>query len=451
MSPLHVLKGASRILILTALLVLILLASILIILSTSSKPAVDQKVEPRQLSLANISNMSLEIAFPNLSFERMVYLTQAGNDAKRFFLVLQRGEIQVFPNRRDVNSTKLFLNITDRVESTGNEQGLLALTFDPDFQRNGYFYSYYTAASPSRSILSRFSQDTVDLDQADPNSETIILEIPQPYANHNGGQIVFGPDGYLYLSLGDGGGGGDPQRNGQNLGTLLGKMLRIDVRNITSNEKYRIPQDNPFVNVAGARGEIWAYGLRNPWRFSFDNKTGLLWAADVGQNEYEEIDIIKKGGNYGWNIMEGIHCYPTSISNCNKNTDASNLRVFACRWMLSHRRIRLPRQPAQRALGSLYLRRLLQRQNLGVPLQRITGNRECSTARHAAPNIILRRRRRERTLHIIIRRQNIPTSLSRPVKTGRLLLLFIGASLKPPRHPRLREAQREDRTLKRPG
>ncbi len=319
MSPLHVLKGASRILILTALLVLILLASILIILSTSSKPAVDQKVEPRQLSLENISNMSLEIAFPNLSFERMVYLTQAGNDAKRFFLVLQRGEIQVFPNRRDVNSTKLFLNITDRVESTGNEQGLLALTFDPDFQRNGYFYSYYTAASPSRSILSRFSQGTVDLDQADPNSETIILEIPQPYANHNGGQIVFGTDGYLYLSLGDGGGGGDPQRNGQNLGTLLGKMLRIDVRNITSTEKYRIPQDNPFVNVAGARGEIWAYGLRNPWRFSFDNKTGLLWAADVGQNDYEEIDIIKKGGNYGWNIMEGTHCYPTSISNCNKN------------------------------------------------------------------------------------------------------------------------------------
>lgn len=314
------LKGAFRLLILTILLALSLLASTLIFLSTPSpRPTAYQNAEPLQLSLANISNMSLEVAFPNLSFDRMVYLTQASNDTNRFFLVLQRGEIQVFPNRREANSTKLFLNITGRVDSTGSEQGLLGLAFDPDFQRNGYFYVYYTAASPDRSVLSRFSQSTVDPYQADPNSETVILEIPQPYPNHNGGQITFGPDGYLYLGLGDGGGGGDPQGNGQNLGALLGKILRINVRNATSGVKYRIPPDNPFANVTGTRGEIWAYGLRNPWRFSFDNKTGLLWAADVGQNNYEEIDIIKKGGNYGWNIMEGSHCYPATIPICYKN------------------------------------------------------------------------------------------------------------------------------------
>ncbi len=312
-------KGTSRILVLTTLLALILLASTIVILSIAPEPAAEQETKSRQLPLAEISNISLEITFPNLAFERMVYLTQASSDTNRLFLVLQQGEIRVFPNSRDVNSTKLFLNITSRVDSTGNEQGLLGLAFDPDFQKSGYFYVYYTAASPSRSVLSRFAASIGDPDQSDPNSEIVILEIPQPYPNHNGGQITFGLDGYLYLGLGDGGGGGDPQMNGQSLATLLGKILRINVRNITGNEKYSIPQDNPFTNIAGARGEIWAYGLRNPWRFSFDNKTGLLWAADVGQNSYEEIDIIEKGRNYGWNIMEGLHCYPTIISSCDKN------------------------------------------------------------------------------------------------------------------------------------
>jgi glucose/arabinose dehydrogenase len=265
--------------------------------------------------------MSLEVAFPNLFFERMVYLTHTGNKDtdRRLFLVLQRGKILVFPNRKDVNSTKTFLNITGRVDSTGNEQGLLGLAFDPDFQKNRQFYVYYTAASPSRSIISRFTQSSMNPDQADPNSETAILEIAQQYPNHNGGQIMFGSDSYLYIGLGDGGEEGDPQRNGQNVGTLLGKILRIYVHNTTDSDKnYRVPPDNPFVNVTGARGEIWAYGLRNPWRFSFDNETNLLWAADVGQNNYEEIDIIKKGGNYGWSIMEGFHCYPLIVLNCDK-------------------------------------------------------------------------------------------------------------------------------------
>lgn len=150
-----------------------------------------------------------------------------------------------------------------------------------------------------------------DANRGDPASEAVLLELIKPFGNHNGGQLMFGPDGYLYLGPGDGGGGGDPFRNGQGLGTLLGKILRIDVRGAPS-EGYRIPPDNPFLSVPGAQGEIWAYGMRNPWRFSFDRATGRMWTGDVGQNAFEEIDIIEKGKNYGWNIMEGSHCYSPS-------------------------------------------------------------------------------------------------------------------------------------------
>jgi glucose/arabinose dehydrogenase len=161
--------------------------------------------------------------------------------------------------------------------------------------------------------VSRFSIDQENPGVAAPQSEVTIMEIEQPFSNHNGGQIAFGPDGYLYISMGDGGSAGDPQRNGQNLGTLLGSILRIDVSGLSGTGDYEIPIDNPFINTAGARAEIWAFGLRNPWRFSFDMETGLLWAGDVGQNMWEEIDIITKGANYGWNIMEGFHCYsPTT-------------------------------------------------------------------------------------------------------------------------------------------
>ena len=253
--------------------------------------------------------MGVRRVFPKLSFPRMVHLTHAGDGSGRLFLVLQPGRIMVFENDQDVESPATFLDIREKVNDRGNEEGLLGLAFDPEYVENGYFYVYYSAEDPRRSILSRFSVRPDNPNAADPGSEKAILVVPQPFRNHNGGHVVFGPDGYLYVGLGDGGSGGDPRRNGQNLGTLLGSILRIDVRGLDSDETYRVPADNPFVGREGAREEIWAYGLRNPWRFNFDPETGDLWAADVGQNLFEEVDVIKPGLNYGWNLMEGFDCF----------------------------------------------------------------------------------------------------------------------------------------------
>ena len=249
-------------------------------------------------------------AFPNLSFERPVDLQNAGDGTDRLFVVEQAGRILVFPNDPAAASAGVFLDIRDRVNDGGNEEGLLGLAFHPEYKTNGSFYVYYSVSDPRRSRLSRFSVSSQDPNAADPASEEILLEVDQPYSNHNGGQISFGPDGYLYVALGDGGSGGDPQGNGQNRSTLLGKILRIDA----DRAPYGIPPDNPFAgNTQGYREEIFAYGLRNPWRFSFDRPTGRLWAGDVGQNKYEEIDIIEAGKNYGWNVMEGKHCYDADV------------------------------------------------------------------------------------------------------------------------------------------
>jgi len=198
-------------------------------------------------------------------------------------------------------STRTFLDIRDRV-SAGGEMGLLGLALAPDFERSGVFWIDYTAAAPRRTVVSSFTSAG---GQADPASERVVIEVEQPFANHNGGQIAFGRDGYLYVALGDGGSGGDPQGNGQNTSTLLGSLLRLDV---SDRARYQVPADNPFVGQDG-RPEIWAYGLRNPWRFSFDRATSRLWAGDVGQNAWEEIDVITRGGNYGWNVLEGAHCF----------------------------------------------------------------------------------------------------------------------------------------------
>ncbi len=232
----------------------------------------------------------------------------------------------VFSNEQNAASASTFLDIRGQVNDRGNEEGLLGLAFDPDYTSNGYFYVYYSASSPRRSIISRFSVSPDDFNIADHNSERVILEVPQPFANHNGGQIVFGSDGYLYVGLGDGGSRGDPGLNGQDPSTLLGTILRIDVSSIDRDGEYTIPSDNPFVGQGGGvRGEIWAYGLRNPWRFTFDRELGDLWAADVGQNRFEEVDIIKPGRNYGWNVMEGFHCFQPS-NGCNQ--EGLELPVF---------------------------------------------------------------------------------------------------------------------------
>jgi len=227
----------------------------------------------------------------------------------RIFVVTQEGVIYVLRNDPGVKTKKVFLDLKDKVIS-GGEMGLLGLAFHPDYINNGSFYVNYTAPSPLRSVIARYTVSQSDPDEANKNSEVILLEVNQPYQNHNAGQLAFGPDGYLYIGFGDGGSGGDPQNNAQNYSSLLGKMLRIDVNVPEATRRYSIPPDNPYVgNIKGMREEIWAGGLRNPWRYSFDPITGNLWVADVGQDLWEEIDIIKKAGNYGWRFMEGLHCY----------------------------------------------------------------------------------------------------------------------------------------------
>ena len=274
----------------------------------------------------NVVDGTVVNAFPNLTFLRPLSLQHSGDGSDRLFVVEQAGVISVFPNEPDVNERQVFLDIQARVTDQSNEQGLLGLAFHPDFETNGYFYVNYTATSPERTVISRFSVSDDDANIANPASETVLLTYDQPYGNHNGGHIAFGPDGYLYIAAGDGGSAGDPLNNGQDRTTLLGSILRIDVDSQENGKAYGIPDDNPYVgNGEGFREEIFAYGLRNPWRFSFDSETGDLWAGDVGQNALEEIDIIENGRNYGWNIMEGDQCYPEGTS-C--DTDGLELPVF---------------------------------------------------------------------------------------------------------------------------
>ncbi len=267
------------------------------------------------------SNTSYEVveAFPNLSFSQPLDLQHAGDDSGRLFVVEKSGVIRVFENKASVSGSSVFLDIQDRVDDSGSEEGLLGLAFHPNYESNGYFYVNYTAANPDRTVIARFQVSTGDSNVADVGSELQMLTYAQPFSNHNGGQLAFGPDGYLYIAVGDGGSGGDPNGNGQNLSTLLGSILRIDVDSQQNGNNYSIPPDNPYAdNNQGYREEIYAYGLRNPWRFSFDAENGNLWAGDVGQNSYEEIDLIQGGGNYGWNIMEGTHCYEPS-SDCDES------------------------------------------------------------------------------------------------------------------------------------
>jgi glucose/arabinose dehydrogenase len=245
-----------------------------------------------------------------------VDVANAGDGSGRLFVVEQAGSILIVRNGAVLGQP--FLDIHERIAS-GGERGLLGLAFHPDFPTDPRFFVDYTDVNGD-TVVASYVVDPARPDLADPGSETILLKVTQPFANHNGGAVVFGPDGMLYIALGDGGSGGDPQGNGQRLDTLLAKILRIDVDDPTPGRPYAIPKDNPFIATPGAKPEIWLTGLRNPWRMRFDAPTRDLWIGDVGQNAWEEIDVARagKGGlNFGWNRMEGFHCYAPP-SGCDK-------------------------------------------------------------------------------------------------------------------------------------
>jgi glucose/arabinose dehydrogenase len=242
-----------------------------------------------------------------------VGMEEPNDGSGRLFVLEQAGQIRIIQNGSLV--VEPFLDLTSKVES-GGEEGLLGLAFHRSFSSNGRFFVYYTqrVGAQLQSVFSEYAVSGSNPNQADAATERILLVVDQPFDNHNGGQLAFGPDGFLYIGLGDGGSGGDPLLNGQNLQVMLGKVLRIDVDGVFApGKQYAIPEDNPFSQPEGL-SEIWAYGLRNPWRFSFDRMTGSLLVGDVGQDSFEEVDILTKGGNFGWNTMEGSHCYPPGSS-----------------------------------------------------------------------------------------------------------------------------------------
>lgn len=266
---------------------------------TESQPQTNPATEAPTASISQFPDPNAFAWVPVINgLTRPVDLQSAFDGSGRLFIIEKYGAIRIFKDGQLLEQP--FLNIDDRVDDSGNEMGLLGFAFHPNYEQNGYFYVNYTGDGGNTRI-SRFQASG---DSADPNSEQVLLVIDQPFENHNGGGVVFGPDGYLYLGLGDGGAAGDPFKNGQNTDVLLGKLLRIDVDN---GDPYAIPADNPFGS------EVWAYGLRNPWRFSFDRATGDLWIGDVGQGEWEEVDYLPAGSpggvNFGWSIMEGSYGY----------------------------------------------------------------------------------------------------------------------------------------------
>ena len=268
--------------------------------------------------------VNLVLAFENLPPGSISYPMGMGDPAdgsNRLFVYERYGKIKFFDNDPGASKVQSFLNIGGKL-FTGGEGGLLGLAFHPDYANNGHFFVNYTVqeAGDIYTLVSRFTADQADPNKANPNSEIQFLKISQPFSNHNGGEIAFGHDGYLYVGMGDGGAGGDPFGHGQNTTTLLGAMLRIDVDLPMPGKNYGIPPDNPFASDDGPEAdEIWAWGLRNPWRFSFDQVTGQLWTGDVGQKAWEEIDIVEGGKNYGWNTMEGLVCYPPPNTVCDES------------------------------------------------------------------------------------------------------------------------------------
>ena len=272
-----------------------------------------------------VQQVTLTPAFGGRAFSRPVELAPYPSGR---LLVAEQDGLLLLSGAGDGEESLLF-DMEDRVSRRGNEEGLLSFALAPSFDETGHLFVYYSVAGARASQLSRLT--VVDAlgpePNVDPASELEILHLEQPFRNHNGGAVRFGPDGLLYLGLGDGGGSGDPQGNGQDRATLFGSIIRIDVSGATADEPYRIPPDNPFLTTAGARSELWAYGLRNPWRMAFDPATGALWVADVGQNRIEEVDRVVVGGNYGWNRLEGDQCFRPS-EDCDRSGTVAPVATY---------------------------------------------------------------------------------------------------------------------------
>jgi len=278
-------------------------------LGKASVPAEAAGLRPEILEEAGPSPARLvEIAS---GFERPLFLTHAGDRSGRLFVVEQGGTVRILRGGRVLDEP--FLDLSPRLDNSSGERGLLGLAFAPDFAASGVFYVQHTAPGPAV-VVARMRAPSPGADRADPDSWEAVLSMADPASNHNGGMLAFGPDGDLWIGTGDGGRAADPWDNARDLDSLLGKMLRIDVSGARTGERgYGIPDGNPFLGRRGARPELWAVGLRNPWRYSFDRETGELWIGDVGQNAWEEIDVEdpREGGgrHYGWRTMEGLHCF----------------------------------------------------------------------------------------------------------------------------------------------
>lgn len=277
-----------------------------------------------------LSPIHLNLKLISKGFTSPVGMASPKDGTHRMFIIEQGGKIKILKNGALLSAP--FIDISKKLDGLNiaySEKGLLGIAFHPDYKTNGLFYLYYSAKLESdiydhKSVVACYKVSSANADIADEKSEVVVMEIPEPESNHNGGCLQFGKDGYLYIGVGDGGGAGDEHGttgNGQNLATWLGKILRID---IDTKKPFAVPSDNPFVSTPGAKAEIFSYGLRNPWRFSFDRVTGQLFCADVGQNQWEEVNIVEKGKNYGWLIMEGYHCFNPS-SGC--KTDGLTLPI----------------------------------------------------------------------------------------------------------------------------
>ncbi len=249
-------------------------------------------------------------AFPNCSFSSPLYVTHSNDGTKRVFVVEKTGKIKVLPNDSNTADARVFLDVSNKIIN-GSERGLLGLAFHPNYANNGYFFINYTRAGDGNNMVARYRVSASDPNKADSLSEVVLTSVQDPYSNHNGGILFFGLDGYLYIGMGDGGSGGDPGNRAQNVNELLGKVLRLNVDSTSNGNNYAIPPTNPFAS-GGGRPEIFTIGMRNPWRMSQDQVTGIIWCGDVGQDAWEEIDHIEVGKNYGWRCYEGNHPYNTS-------------------------------------------------------------------------------------------------------------------------------------------